>query len=58
MLDRVQFHFCPVEEDSFLLTPALIITRGRDAASHTPMRAFMLQAQWLMFGLGVTFDFS
>lgn len=58
MFDRIQFHWSPPDEDSVVLTPALVITRARFEAGEDPAPAFMIQFEWLIWGVAVTLDFS
>lgn len=52
----LSFLSCPVEEDSFVLLPVIVITQGRDeAASLAP--SFLITCQWMMWGFGITIDF-
>lgn len=58
MFNRIQFHWSPPDDDSVVLTPAVVITRARLEDDETPANAFMLQVQWLIWGAGIIIDFS
>jgi hypothetical protein len=47
----------PVEADSFVLTPAIVITQGRDAETLNLAPSFAIQVQWLMWGFGICVTF-
>jgi len=56
-MPAIECFLCPPDPDSFLVTPALIITRGRDAITEQPARAFVIQLEWLMWGVGICIEF-
>ncbi len=58
MLSRLQFHFSPPDEDSLVVTPAVVITRARNEDNGAPANAFMLQIEWLIWGVAVSLDLS
>ncbi|MCF7785572.1 MAG: hypothetical protein K9N47_05585 [Prosthecobacter sp.] len=58
MFDRIQFHWSPPDDNSLVLTPAVVITRAIFEENDKPANAFMLQVEWLIWGVGITFDFS
>lgn len=55
-MPEVHFISCPVDADSFLITPAIVITQGRDD-NEALMPGFLIQVQWLMWGFGVCISF-
>lgn len=46
---------CPVDDDSLLLTPAVIITQAR-CEHGCPAAAWAVQFQWLMWGFAIVID--
>lgn len=58
MFDRIQFHWSPPDENSLVLTPAVVITRALYEANETPANAFAVHVQWLIWGIAIVFDFS
>lgn len=58
MFDRIHFHWSPPDVDSVVLTPAIVITRARYECDEKPANAFMIQFEWLLWGVAVTLDFT
>lgn len=51
MLERVVIFNAPVDEDSFLITPAIVITRARHEDELTPAPACMIMVILALLGL-------
>lgn len=58
MLERFIIFNAPVDEDSFLITPAIVITRARHEDGLTPAPACMIMVQWLCWGFALSINFT
>lgn len=58
-IPSLQFFNSPVDCASFLVTPAVVITQGTcECCADGVHPSFLLQVQWLIWGFGVSIDFS
>jgi hypothetical protein len=54
---RISFHFDPCPPDSFVLTPAVIVTQARCECCDAPAPAFRLSLDWLLWSAAVEIVF-
>lgn len=47
---------CPVDEDSFVVLPVIVITQGRDDTG-APCAGWLITCQWMMWGFGIVLEF-
>lgn len=57
-LPRVDFQNDPPPDESFIVTPAIVVTQGICACCEKPEPVFCISFQWLMWGFMAVIDFS
>lgn len=47
---------CPVDDDSFVVLPVIVVTQGRDEGGGL-CRGWLISFQWMMWGFGLAIEF-